>query len=47
MLFRRFDGTLMMVVHRPFRNARGKLYEMRDAGDRVEVVRERTDWDGG
>lgn len=47
MLFRRFDGTLMMVLHRPFRNARGKLYEMRDAGDRVEVLRERTDWDGG
>jgi len=26
--------------------ARGKLYQMRDAGDRVEIVRERTDLDG-
>ena len=46
MLFRTFDGTLMMVLHRPFRNARGKLYEMRDAGDRFEIVRQRTDLDG-
>lgn len=46
MLFRRFDGTLMMVLHRPFRNARGKLYEMRDLGDRIEVVREATELDG-
>jgi beta-xylosidase len=47
MLFRSFDGTLMMVLHRPFKNARGKLYEMRDAGDRFEIVRQRTDLDGG
>lgn len=46
MLFRRFDGTLMMVLHRPFNNARGKLYVMRDAGDRIEVVREATELDG-
>jgi hypothetical protein len=46
MLFRTFDGTLMLVVHRPFKNARGKLYEMDDKGDRVEIVRERTDLDG-
>ena len=46
MLFRRFDGRLTMVLHRPFRNARGKLYEMRDAGDRVEVIREATELDG-
>ena len=46
MLFRRFDGQLMMVVHRPFNNARGKLYEMRDAGDRLEIVRQRIDLDG-
>ena len=46
MLFRTFDGKLMMVLHRPFKRARGKLYEMRDAGDRVEVVRERVDLDG-
>ena len=46
MLFRTFDGALLMVLHRPFRNARGKLYEMRDAGDRFEIVRQRTDLDG-
>lgn len=45
MLFRSFEGKLMLVVHRPFRNARGKLYEMEDAGDHLEVVRERTDLD--
>ena len=46
MLFKRFDGQLMMVVHRPFKNARGKLYEMRDAGDHLEIIRERIDLDG-
>lgn len=46
MLFERFDGQLMMIVHRPFKNARGKLYEMRDAGDRLEIVRQRLDLDG-
>lgn len=45
MLFHRFDGSLMLVVHRPFRNARGKLYDMKDAGDHLEVLRERTDLD--
>lgn len=46
MLFRRFDGQLMMIVHRPFKRARGKLYEMRDAGDRLEIIRQRIDLDG-
>ncbi len=46
MLFHSFDGQLMMVLHRPFKGARGKLYDMRDAGDHLEVVRERTDLDG-
>lgn len=46
MLFHTFDGRLMMVLHRPFTRARGKLYEMRDAGDHLEIVRERTDLDG-
>jgi beta-xylosidase len=45
MLFHAFDGKLMLVLHRPFRGARGKLYEMKDAGDHLEVVRERTDLD--
>jgi beta-xylosidase len=46
MLFHTFDGQLMMVVHRPFKNARGKLYEVKDAGDHLELTRERTDLDG-
>jgi beta-xylosidase len=45
MLFRAFDGRLMMMLHRPFTLALGKLYEMKDAGDRVEVVREATELD--
>jgi beta-xylosidase len=44
MLFRTFDGQLMMVLHRPFgAKARGKLYEMDDSGDSLRIVRERTD----
>lgn len=46
MLFETFEGQLMMVVHRPFRGARGKLYEMKDCGDHLEVIRERLDLDG-
>jgi beta-xylosidase len=46
MLFHTFDGRLMLVLHRPFRNARGKIYEMKDAGDHLEIVRERIDLDG-
>jgi len=46
MLFHTFDGKLMMIVHRPFNYALGKLYEMRDDGDRLSVVREATELDG-
>jgi hypothetical protein len=46
MLFRSFEGQWMLVLHRPFKNARGKLYEIRDAGDHLELVDERTDLDG-
>lgn len=47
MLFKTFEGELTMVLHRPFgRNARGKLYAMADRGDRLEVLRQRTDLDG-
>ncbi|HEX8302105.1 glycoside hydrolase family 43 protein [Sphingomonas sp.] len=45
MLFRDFDNRLMMVLHRPFKNARGRLFEMRDTGDSVEIVRQRCDLD--
>ncbi len=46
MLFETFDGRLMMVLHRPFNNACGKLYEMKDCGDHLEVVRTCIDLDG-
>ncbi len=45
MLFHGFDGKLMLVMHRPFKNARGKIYEVADAGDHLEIVKERTDLD--
>ncbi|MBV9879025.1 MAG: family 43 glycosylhydrolase [Gemmatirosa sp.] len=46
MLFRAFDGKLMLVLHQPFRNARGKIYEMEDAGDSLRVARYREDLSG-
>jgi hypothetical protein len=46
MLFRTFDGKLMMVLHHPFKQARGRVFEMKDAGDHLTVVRERLDLDG-
>jgi beta-xylosidase len=47
MLFRTFDGQLMLVLHQPFgAHARANLYEMEDAGDHLRVVRHRADLDG-
>ncbi len=46
MVFETFDGQPMLVLHRPFKNARGKLYDVRDAGDHLEILRQRTDLDG-
>jgi hypothetical protein len=46
MLFRSFDGRLMLIVHQPFRNARGKIYEMEDTGDGLRVVKYREDLSG-
>ena len=47
MLFCTFDGRLMMILHRPFENASGKLYEMELDGDALRVLRQRTDLDCG
>ncbi|MBZ9638821.1 glycoside hydrolase family 43 protein [Streptomyces sp. PSKA30] len=47
MLFHTFDGRLMMVLHRPFDNARGKLYEMQLLGPELRILRRRADLDGG
>lgn len=40
MLFHTFDNKLILVLHHPFRRAHAKLYEMRDTGDTIVVVRE-------
>jgi len=45
MIFRAFDGRPMLILHRPFTRALGKIYELRDDGDRVSVVREATELD--
>jgi hypothetical protein len=49
MPFRAFDGTQLMVLHKPFGSptTRAKIYELHDAGDRFELGRRRTDLDGG
>lgn len=46
MLFHTFGGQLMLVLHHPFKNARGRLYEMADRGDHVEIIKDRVDLDG-
>jgi hypothetical protein len=35
MLFRSFDGKLMLVLHHPFRNAHAQIFEIEDAGDKL------------
>ena len=40
MLFHTFDNQLMLVLHRPFRQAHAKLFQMRDTGDSIAVERE-------
>lgn len=47
MLFVTFEGQLTMILHRPFENARGKLYDMELGGDGIRVLRRRADLDGG
>lgn len=46
MLFRTFEGRLMLVVHQPFVRARGKLYEIEDLGDSLGLSRYREDLSG-
>jgi hypothetical protein len=44
MLFRRFDGQLMMALHSPNegRDQRIHLFEMEDTGDTLRVIRKFT-----
>lgn len=46
MLSATFGGQSMMVLHGPFKNARGRLYEMADDGNQLRIIRQRTDLDG-
>jgi len=46
MLFRTFDGRLMLVLHQPFNGARGKIYEVNDRGDHLEIAKFREDLSG-
>jgi hypothetical protein len=46
MLFKTFEGQLMMVLHQPFRRARAKLFDMEDTGDNLKVIRAREDLNG-
>jgi beta-xylosidase len=48
MLFRTFEGQLMMVLHQPFQHvhARAKLFDMEDTGDNLKVIRVREDLHG-
>lgn len=46
MLFRTFEGRLMLIVHQPFVRARGKLYEVEDLGDKLRISRYREDLSG-
>jgi len=40
MLFNTLEGKLMLILHQPFRQAKGKLFEMEDTGDAVRVLRQ-------
>ncbi len=40
MIFRSFDGRLMLVLHQPFNRARGKLFELEDTGDMIRIKRQ-------
>ena len=47
MMFDTFDGTRLLIMHRPFRGpVRSKVFEMRDTGDSFEIVRQRHDIEG-
>ncbi len=46
MLFRAFDGQLMLCIGQPFSPQHAKIYEMEDAGDHLNVVKFRDDLSG-
>lgn len=41
MLFKTFDGKLMMILHSPYNgNTRARIFEMEDTGETLRIVRE-------
>lgn len=40
MIFRAFDGRLMLILHQPFNRAKGKLFEVEDTGDTIRIKRQ-------
>jgi len=41
MLFKRFDGQLMLVLHSPNKmTERAKLFEIEDTGETLRVIKE-------
>jgi len=46
MLFRSFEGQLLLVIHRTNGDAYAKLYDIEDDGDHLVVLKERVDLDG-
>ena len=40
MIFRSFDGRLMLILHQPFNRAKGKLFELEDTGDTIRIKRQ-------
>jgi hypothetical protein len=42
MIFRSFDGRLMLILHQPFNRAKSKLFELEDTGDTIRIKRQ---WD--
>ena len=40
MIFRSFDGRLMLILHQPFNRAKSKLFEREDTGDTTRVKRQ-------
>ena len=40
MIFRAFDGRLMLILHQPFNRAKGKLFEIEDTGDTIRIQRQ-------
>ena len=40
MIFQSFDNRLMLILHQPFRRAKGKLFEIEDTGDTIRIKRQ-------